>query len=139
MNGFIRLEANSGRLVADFCNRLGPRKIQKKNMEEIEIREMSAAALGAIRARVVCAARNGRPLLFDVRHAHPSCLLFASSFVSMIREEAAAFQRARRVAIVAKDEWVRAALAAAMALSPPLAEHLVTSAYEEAREFCATS
>ena len=108
-------------------------------MEVIEIREMSAAALGAIRARVVCAARDGRPLLFDARHAHPSCLLFASSFVAMIRDEAAAFQRARRVAIVAKDEWVRAALAAAMALSPPLAEHLVTSVYEEARAFCATS
>jgi hypothetical protein len=108
-------------------------------MEEIEIREMSAAALGAIRARVVCAARDGRPLLFDARHAHPSCLLFASSFVAMIRDEAAAFQCARRVAIVAKDEWVRAALAAAMALSPPLAEHLVTSVYEEARAFCAPS
>ena len=106
-------------------------------MEEIEIREMSRATLDAIRARIVGAARDGRPLLFDARHAHPSCLLFTSCFVSMIREESAALARARRVAIVANDGWVRAALASAMAMSPQLAEHLVTSAYDQARAFCA--
>lgn len=106
-------------------------------MEEIEIREMSRATLDAIRARIVGAARDGRPLLFDARHAHPSCLLFTSCFVSMIREESAALARARRVAIVANDGWVRAALASAMAMSPQLAEHLVTCAYDQARAFCA--
>ena len=105
-------------------------------MEEIEIREMSRATLDAIRARIVGAGRDGRPLLFDARHAHPSCLLFTSCFVSMIREESAALARARRVAIVANDGWVRAALASAMAMSPQLAEHLVTCAYDQARAFC---
>ena len=55
----------------------------------------------------------------------------------MIRDEAEALALARRVAVVAKDEWVRVALKTAMALSPHIVEYIVTTDYAVARAFCA--
>lgn len=104
---------------------------------EIEIRSMRPETLATLRARIVGAAKDGRPLLFDLRGADPSCLQYTTGFVSMIRDEADALASARTIAIVAKDEWVRVALKTAMALTPRVAEHIVTRHYAKARAFCA--
>ena len=43
----------------------------------------------------------------------------------------------KKIGIVAKcDEWVRAALVAALALAPSVAEYIVTDTYESAHAFC---
>jgi hypothetical protein len=103
----------------------------------IEIEGMRHGTLAALRAQIVGAAKEGRPLLFDLRNADPSCLQFTTGLVAMIRDEADALASARRVAMVAKDEWVRVALNTAMALSPHVAEYIVTKDYAAARAFCA--
>ena len=103
----------------------------------IEIGAMKHGTLAALRVQVVGAAKEGRPLLFDLRKADPSCLQYTSGLVAMIRDEADALASAQRVAIVAKDEWVRVALKAAMALSPHIVAHIVTRDYAKARAFCA--
>ena len=103
----------------------------------IEIGAMKHGTLAALRVQVVGAAKEGRPLLFDLRKADPSCLQYTSGLVAMIRDEADALASAQRVAIVAKDEWVRVALKTAMALSPHIVAHIVTRDYAKASAFCA--
>lgn len=103
----------------------------------IEIGAMKRKTLAALRVQIVGAAKEGRPLLFDLRKADPSCLQHTSGLIAMIRDEAEALALARRVAVVAKDEWVRVALKTAMALSPHIVEYIVTTDYAVARAFCA--
>ena len=103
----------------------------------IEIGAMNHATLAALRVQIVGAAKEGRPLLFDLRKADPSCMQYTSGLVAMIRDEADALALAQRVAVVAKDEWVRVALKAAMALSPHVVAYIVTGDYAAARAFCA--
>ena len=102
----------------------------------IAVCDMNRASLASLRSRIVDAAENGRPLLFDLRNASPVCVQYTPRLVAMIRADAPALAASRRVGIVAKDEWVRAALAAAMALAPSVADYLVTDTYERAHAFC---
>ena len=102
----------------------------------IEIGEMSRASLDAFRTRIVDAASKGKPLLFDLRNARPSCVQYTPRLAAIIRDDAHTLAASKRVGIVAKDEWVRAALVAALALAPSVAEYIVTDTYESAHAFC---
>jgi hypothetical protein len=119
------------------------RKKEKKKKEKmggevcaIEIGEMSRASLDAFRTRIVDAASKGKPLLFDLRNARPSCVQYTPRLAAIIRDDAHTLAASKRVGIVAKDEWVRAALVAALALAPSVAEYIVTDTYESAHAFC---
>jgi hypothetical protein len=116
------------------------RKKEKRKMGgevcAIEIGEMSRASLDAFRTRIVDAASKGKPLLFDLRNARPSCVQYTPRLAAIIRDDAHTLAASKRVGIVAKDEWVRAALLAALALAPSVAEYIVTDTYESAHAFC---
>jgi hypothetical protein len=102
----------------------------------IEIGEMNRASVETFRTKIVDAAANGRPLLFDLRNARPSCVQYTPRLAAIIRDDAHALAASKKIGIVAKDEWVRAALVAAMALAPSVAEYIVTDTYERAHAFC---
>ena len=102
----------------------------------IEIGKMNRASLETLRTRMVDAAAHGAPVLLDLRNTDPSCLKYTTSLVAMIRKDARTLAASRRVGIVAPAEWVRAALTTAIAMSPEVAEYLVTDTYERAHSFC---